>query len=470
MSNITKAIILIGLIVAVGLGLVVWKKNTGSHAASGPIAFNTISREEIELLLSDFAKSNPMILKRLAEDPDLKKKQLDNLKQLLAFASEAKRQDLDKDPVNSQEMDNIAAEITAVNYDREMHKDAGQMPAFGFIEKDQLDAYWADQTPGADGRTHEQEFQSFLDAKIALLKASNPEMADREISDEEREQAKDIFAKVRIYRAEYLQKASTGEVSQELQDRVRLQTKLQQAQFLAGLYSKKAADDLKVSDEDVAKYIAEHPELSPDDKKAKATEILNRAKGGEDFGKLADEFTEDPGNKGPDGKGKGGLYDKVPKGRMVAPFEEAALKLKAGEVSPELVETDFGYHIIKLERSLAKAEGSNEETYDVRHILISTNVTDPDNPSARPMPVKEFVRQKLEDKKAEDLLAKLVADNNVQVPDDFTVPALTPEQEEQINKPKMPAGLPMGGPQGAQPPTSKPDPKKPEPKKPEPKK
>ena len=77
MSNLTKGIILIVAVLAIGVGLVVWKKKIGGHEE---MAFNKISREEIELLLSDAAKSNPVALKRLAEDPELKKTQLENLK------------------------------------------------------------------------------------------------------------------------------------------------------------------------------------------------------------------------------------------------------------------------------------------------------------------------------------------------------------------------------------------------------
>jgi len=46
----------------------------------------------------------------------------------------------------------------------------------------------------------------------------------------------------------------------------------------------------------------------------------------------------------------GGLYQGRTEGRMVAPFRAAALALEPGQIAPELVETDFGFHIIKLER------------------------------------------------------------------------------------------------------------------------
>ena len=496
LSNLTKGLILVGVILAIGAGLVVWKKKVGGHSES----FNQITKHEVEMLLADVAKSNPMVLKRLKEDPEMKKQQIENLKQLLAFASQAQREGVTADPTNRQELDNIRAEIQAVNYDREINKDKGPMPAFGFITEDMVKAYWAEdsQPPAGKGwfsslldkiglggsteqRSHEDEFNQFLDAKISIMKAGNPEMKDKEISDEEKTQARDIFAKIRVYRNEFEQKTKSGELSADFNDKVNLQVKLQQAQFLARLYSEKIADKAKVTDEDIAKYITEHPELDPKEKRAKAQEILDRAKAGEDFAALANEFTQDPGNKGADGTGQGGLYKDVPKGRMVAPFEAAALALEPGQVSPELVETDFGFHIIKLERKLSPSESKDPktgngsgtatgDTYDVRHILISTGFKDPDNPTAREAPVKDYVRNKLETDKEKKVLDEIVAANNVQVPDDFTIPEVSDEQLQQMKQKQqmqqmqqgMPPGAELDGP-GAKP--EKPDAKKPTKKK-----
>jgi hypothetical protein len=63
---------------------------------------------------------------------------------------------------------------------------------------------------GAEKRTHEAEFQQFIDTKLALLKQTNPEMKDREITEEEMTQAKDFFAKIKIYANEYHEKEKAG--------------------------------------------------------------------------------------------------------------------------------------------------------------------------------------------------------------------------------------------------------------------
>ena len=203
MSNLAKGLILLLVVLGVGAGLVVWKNKVGGTHATGQ--FNSISREEVEMLLADVAKVNPMVLKRFAEDPEMKKQQLDNLKQLLAFASEAKKEGLADEPTNKQELDNIRAEVVAVNYDKEINKGKGPMPPFGFITEDQVKAFW---TQGGSGS--ENDFQKFLDAKVASLKLNEPAMKDREVTDEEKLQARDFFAKIGIYNKEYNSKAAAG--------------------------------------------------------------------------------------------------------------------------------------------------------------------------------------------------------------------------------------------------------------------
>ena len=70
--------------------------------------------------------------------------------------------------------------------------------------------------------------------------------------------------------------------------------------------------------------------------------ILSRAKSGEDFAELAKAYSEDPGSKD-----KGGLYENFGRGQMVKPFEDAAFSVPVGEIS-DIVETTYGYHIIKV--------------------------------------------------------------------------------------------------------------------------
>ncbi|MBX3289362.1 MAG: peptidylprolyl isomerase [Acidobacteria bacterium] len=465
MNNLTKALILVVAVIGIGAALVYWKQNVAVHSAGD---FSSITREEVELLIADAAKREPMALKQLADNPDLRKRQLESMKQLLAFASDAQRHGVASKPLNRNELVNIRNEVIAMNYDRSINADKGQMPQFGFISEDQVKAFWAggDQSQqgffdklkngiGLGKRDNEVAFTKFLDTKVALLAEANPAAKDRPLSDSDKEQAREFFAKIMIYVDEYNDKLAKGEIDETLAKRIGLQVKLQQAQFLARIYSEEVAKRIEVTDEDVAKYIAEHPEFDTSEKRAKAEEILARAKAGEDFAALANEFSEDPGN-GPMGEGgekRGGLYEKITQGQMVKPFEEAALALEPGQIAPQLVETDYGFHIIKLEKKSEQpaaeappaAEGQPPApaqggiTYDARHILISTGYKDESNPFGREVPIKAYVKQKLEEERQKKAIDDIVAANNVQVPDDFSVPEVTDEQMKQMLDAQQPA-------------------------------
>jgi peptidyl-prolyl cis-trans isomerase D len=76
--------------------------------------------------------------------------------------------------------------------------------------------------------------------------------------------------------------------------------------------------------------------------KKKALEVLKKAKEGQDFAELAKKYSEGPTAK------DGGDLGYFSENQMVKPFEEAAFKLKKGQIS-DLVRTSFGYHIIKVE-------------------------------------------------------------------------------------------------------------------------
>ncbi|MFC3110663.1 SurA N-terminal domain-containing protein [Undibacterium arcticum] len=77
--------------------------------------------------------------------------------------------------------------------------------------------------------------------------------------------------------------------------------------------------------------------------KAKAENLLAQVrKAPADFGKVAKSNSQDPGSAE-----RGGDLDFFGKGMMVKPFEDVAFKLKEGEIS-DLVQSDFGYHIIQL--------------------------------------------------------------------------------------------------------------------------
>jgi len=104
-------------------------------------------------------------------------------------------------------------------------------------------------------------------------------------------------------------------------------------------------------------------EATPQDTLAaynKIKTIRERALKGEDFAKLAQSLSEEPGAK--DSEGNLGYFSVF---SMVYPFENAAYNTKVGEIS-EIIRTRFGYHIVKVNDRRAKLP-----KISVSHIMIS---------------------------------------------------------------------------------------------------
>src|SRR5690606_26213959 len=91
-----------------------------------------------------------------------------------------------------------------------------------------------------------------------------------------------------------------------------------------------------------------------------AEALLARLQGGEDFAALAREHSSDEGSAA-----RGGDLGWFPRGRMVPPFEEAAFGNEPGTLVGELVESQFGFHIIEV---LGRREGDVAEDEAKREI------------------------------------------------------------------------------------------------------
>ncbi|MDR2163896.1 MAG: peptidylprolyl isomerase [Clostridiales Family XIII bacterium] len=137
-----------------------------------------------------------------------------------------------------------------------------------------------------------------------------------------------------------------------------------ETQYYQELFYEKVKTDDPVTDDEAKAYYDEHKNefITPasiglshilvGDKEHKDADrtsieaIMKRVENGEDFAELAKRYSSDTGSAV-----SGGALGVVPKGMMVAPFEEAGFKLKKGEISG-IVESDFGFHIIKADTDL----------------------------------------------------------------------------------------------------------------------
>ncbi len=121
-----------------------------------------------------------------------------------------------------------------------------------------------------------------------------------------------------------------------------------------------------VKEEITLSHIMIYPEVSQENEQKiidELKDIKKEIEEGASFATKAILYSEDPGSAN-----NGGQYLKVPRGRMVKEFDAVAFNLEEGEIS-EPFKTEFGYHIIKLD----KRRG---QELDLRHILISLKPTE----------------------------------------------------------------------------------------------
>jgi peptidyl-prolyl cis-trans isomerase C len=161
----------------------------------------------------------------------------------------------------------------------------------------------------------------------------------------------------------------------------RIKVQIRRNTAIQELIKTSVADKIKVDGKDAKKFYNDNPERfkSPEEiktshimikldpkkasnaKKKNAKKRLERVKGrlekGEDFGVLAKEISEGPSSK------TGGDLGFISRGQMVKPFEDAAFALKTGEVS-DIIETQFGYHLIKVFEKKAAKMRTFEEVKD----------------------------------------------------------------------------------------------------------
>ena len=112
------------------------------------------------------------------------------------------------------------------------------------------------------------------------------------------------------------------------------------------------------------------------------------------FAELAKQYSQDPGSK--DNGGDLGFFAR---GAMVKPFEDAVFKLKPGQLSG-IVESSFGFHIIKLTEIKPTKDGEPEQRR-ASHILISAPPAAKDFQAMRGEIEKELKKQRLGKKFAE---------------------------------------------------------------------
>ena len=219
-------------------------------------------------------------------------------------------------------------------------------------------------------------FNSLITDKIILAKAQQDsiEVSDDEVSKELDNRIKSLIDQVGSQaRLEEVYEMSIVKI------RMLLKEDLKKRMMTERLKRQKFGSGVKASDREVREFFTTYKDSLPkateefeishiylarkvsdaekNFAKEKAKQLLDSVKSGADFSELAKRNSDDSLSAI-----QGGSLGYVKKGSFVKPFEEAVIVLQPGEVS-ELVETQFGYHIIKLIEK--KGDG-----FTSQHILV----------------------------------------------------------------------------------------------------
>ena len=419
-----KVIAAIGVVVLLGIGGILIQRSSSSPKTV------KLTARDMQIIFQELVP--PQQQQQIASDPEERKKLVADIKKLLAVAQVAEQE-------GYAEHADLKTQLS-FQLDRALNDAYRKKNPDAKVPDEEVNAYYA---------SHPKDFDDFLQG--------NPRAA-QQAQGPQRDELKKQLGEFKVI-AERARKDGL-----DREDITRLQILLTRSQALAGAYLgdlQKNADKL-VAEGEAEQYYKDHPAdfdevrvrhilistqpkpenedegdpkdakdakdtkaskdkkpaekpktLTKDEARKKTQDLLDRARKGEDFAKLATENSDDPGSKD-----KGGEYDFFGHGKMVPEFEKAAFALKPGEIS-DLVETQYGFHIIKLEERRAAPSPDADDK------------------------VRQQIVEKLKQEKLETRIEEITASSDVVVPEDFdTTPKVAGQPQTSSTAPASQPGKP----------------------------
>ncbi len=289
-----------------------------------------ITAEQVELLID----AMPDRQRAAYADPDFRRQYLTQLQEALILGAEARRLGYTSRPDVAYNM-NLQRDLSLAEAYRKKHPQVS-------VSDEELDAYF---------REHPWALDEFL--------RYNPQFAGR--GGRFRRRLRRQLGETRILAERARQEGLDRDPGVALQLRYLPQDVLRKA-FIRDLQKR-----TRVSEAEIETFYRRHLEeftevrvrhilfstrpsqnghAAPPDREAvrrRALEVLRRARAGEDFATLAREYSDDASTRD-----KGGDLGYLKHEQMTPQYEEVAFKLKPGQIS-DLVETPFGFYIIKVE-------------------------------------------------------------------------------------------------------------------------
>jgi peptidyl-prolyl cis-trans isomerase D len=263
----------------------------------------------------------------------------------------------------AQEAEKLGLVVTKGEIERAVVESAGFRGPDGSFDREQFDRFIAYEY-GTERNFMASQRMSMLAGKMARILEENTHVSEAEARDSLHRRVEEI--RIAFVALEGQRPGAEIAVSDE-----------QIAEFLASreeeartLYHQRSAiydaPERVRARHILLKLAADAGEAEVAAAEERARGLRERIEAGEDFAEIAAENSDDPGSKG-----SGGDLGFFGRGQMVKPFEDAAFALSPGSLS-ELVRSDFGIHIIRVEERNAASQTPFEE---VRESLARELVT-----------------------------------------------------------------------------------------------
>lgn len=204
-------------------------------------------------------------------------------------------------------------------------------------------------------------------SEFDLYVQSVERQAGREVPEDQKQQLLDQFIGMHLA-ADAAEKAGIAK-----DEKVKDQLALAKLNVIVDAGLQKYLDDHPVSDSELKpEYDAQVAQMPREyharhilvDDKAVADEVTKNLKGGADFAKLAEQKSKDSSNK------SGGDLGWFTLETMVKPFADAVAALQPGQMTEQPVQSQFGWHVIRLEESRAAAPPAFEEVKDRVKVIV----------------------------------------------------------------------------------------------------
>lgn len=408
-----KWLIMLAIVASVSVVSVLLWRNHEKQANAAKLEaemLKGLTVEEIDLIVQSQLTTDPETVATMKNSPDARQIFLKRLRENFALAAEARREGLAEDPNFKVNLEYKKNYLLQTLYPPRLDKE--QLRAI--LTPEAIESVWGNAE-------NESQFSRHIEAVRAAQKvytdSRETELLAPQLEGEKLKRARRDWAITKI-----LSDKAKADADFIGQPSVALRLRILEAGILAGDYTNKHwRDKIKANDEEIKAYLASHPEFDLTKKRQRAESILLRAKAGEDFGKLAAEFSEDRSTKE-----KGGLYENIGKDVVWAEVESRALSLEKGQVADTVIESQNGFHIVRLENKQVKTEkdGSQSVKFSLRHIMLQKAFEEPHSRPGIPPPFmkpEEIAKSQVEKEKYEIVVAGLVKRNQISLPEDFVV-------------------------------------------------